>query len=76
MFITTFENSQVVRLHLRGVAPPLAGYLPGVLYLIRGVAQLASVLAWGASGRPFESDHPDLKITQSSDYKRLRYFVK
>jgi len=23
------------------------------------VAQLASVLAWGASGRPFESDHPD-----------------
>ncbi len=25
----------------------------------RGVAQLASVLAWGASGRPFESDHPD-----------------
>jgi hypothetical protein len=26
---------------------------------MRGVAQLASVLAWGASGRPFESDHPD-----------------
>ena len=26
----------------------------------RGVAQLASVLAWGASGRPFESGHPDL----------------
>jgi len=23
------------------------------------VAQLASVLAWGASGRPFESGHPD-----------------
>jgi hypothetical protein len=23
------------------------------------VAQLASVLAWGASGRPFKSDHPD-----------------
>ncbi len=25
----------------------------------RGVAQLASVLAWGASGRQFESDHSD-----------------
>ena len=25
----------------------------------RGVAQLASALAWGASGRPFESVHPD-----------------
>jgi len=23
------------------------------------VAQLASALAWGARGRPFESDHPD-----------------
>ncbi len=29
------------------------------LYKIRGVAQLASVPAWGAGGRPFESDHPD-----------------
>ncbi len=27
----------------------------------RGVAQLASVLAWGASGRKFESSHPDNK---------------
>ncbi len=26
---------------------------------LRGVAQLASALAWGASGRPFESVHPD-----------------
>ena len=26
---------------------------------MRGVAQLASVLAWGASGRQFESDHSD-----------------
>jgi hypothetical protein len=25
------------------------------------MAQLASVLAWGASGRPFESDYPDKK---------------
>jgi hypothetical protein len=33
--------------------------------VFRGVAQLASVLAWGASGRPFESDHPDkLKIKE------------
>lgn len=30
----------------------------------RGVAQLASVSAWGAGGRPFESDHPDdMKIS-------------
>jgi hypothetical protein len=29
------------------------------------MAQLASVLAWGASGRPFESDYPD------SNKKRL-----
>jgi len=35
-----------------------------MMIIIRGVAQLASVLAWGASGRPFESDHPDLKIRQ------------
>ena len=27
----------------------------------RGVAQLASVLAWGARGRKFESSHPDLE---------------
>jgi len=26
------------------------------------VAQLASALAWGASGRPFESDHPDQTV--------------
>ena len=26
---------------------------------IRGVVQLASILAWGASGRPFESGHSD-----------------
>ena len=26
---------------------------------IRGVAQLASALAWGARGRKFESSHPD-----------------
>ena len=27
----------------------------------RGVAQLASVLAWGARGRKFESSHPDVQ---------------
>jgi putative endonuclease len=27
----------------------------------RGVAQLASALAWGARGRLFESDHPDIR---------------
>ena len=26
---------------------------------LRGVAQLASALAWGARGRTFESYHPD-----------------
>jgi len=29
----------------------------------RGVAQLASASAWGAEGRPFESDHPDKTLT-------------
>ncbi len=33
--------------------------------LFRGVAQLASALAWGARGRKFESSHPDNKETQS-----------
>jgi hypothetical protein len=33
------------------------------------VAQLASVLAWGASGRPFESDHPDKKLTYPAIYQ-------
>ena len=27
--------------------------------IVRGVAQLASALAWGARGRKFESFHPD-----------------
>ena len=31
------------------------------LHFIRGVAQLASVLAWGARGRKFESSRPDNK---------------
>lgn len=29
------------------------------LLCFRGVVQLASILAWGASGRPFESGHSD-----------------
>jgi len=36
----------------------------------RGVAQLASALAWGARGRLFESDHPD------KDWMRLSIFTK
>ena len=30
-----------------------------VKFIVRGVAQLASALAWGARGRMFESSHPD-----------------
>jgi len=44
----------------------------------RGVAQLASVLAWGASGRPFESDHPDnfkLSVGQLFLSCSMTYFV-
>ena len=36
----------------------------------RGVAQLASALAWGARGRKFESSHPD----QTKKETRLRLF--
>ena len=32
---------------------------------IRGVVQLASILAWGASGRPFESGHSDAQQKSS-----------
>ena len=32
----------------------------------RGVVQLASILAWGASGRPFESGHSDKKAAEIS----------
>ena len=44
------------------------------LKIFRGVAQLASVLAWGASGRPFESDHPDQK-KDVSDWSILFVFL-
>jgi hypothetical protein len=37
----------------------------------RGVAQLASVLAWGASGRVFESHRPDYKC----ESKRFAFFI-
>ena len=36
----------------------------------RGVAQLASVLAWGARGRKFESSHPDYLKRQIGANKR------
>ena len=32
----------------------------------RGVVQLASILAWGASGRPFESGHSDKRAADFS----------
>ncbi len=34
-------------------------YLCSAFLQLRGVVQLASILAWGASGRPFESGHSD-----------------
>ena len=37
----------------------------------RGVAQLASVLAWGARGRKFESSRPDKKTTYSDNIKQV-----
>ncbi len=43
------------------------------------MAQLASVLAWGASGRPFESDHPDkvflAVIRTAFTFVVMNYFV-
>ena len=42
----------------------------------RGVAQLASVLAWGASGRPFESGHPDKKEAFSLFFLLYTFFGK
>ena len=46
IFISSFLNQRI---------------LINVFSKIRGVAQLASVLAWGARGRKFESSHPDKK---------------
>ncbi len=43
------------------------------LALLRGVAQLASALAWGARGRKFESSHPDNKETQSAINKLVAF---
>ena len=43
----------------------------------RGVAQLASVLAWGASGRQFESDHSDKiksKISVNLYFTEIFYY--
>ena len=38
----------------------------------RGVAQLASVLAWGARGRLFESGHPDrVKLNNYNELQAL-----
>ena len=38
---------------------------------VRGVAQLASALAWGARGRKFESSHPDNFKTYTNPFTRL-----
>ena len=48
--------------------------------MTRGVAQLASALAWGARGRKFESSHPDesngktavMKVTAVFFYSRFK----
>jgi hypothetical protein len=55
-------------LHMRGTCFELNR-------IFRGVAQLASVLAWGASGRPFESVHPDIYKTKASIFGSL-CFIK
>ena len=43
--------------------------------MIRGVAQLASALAWGARGRKFESSHPDIQKENGCDESHTRFFV-
>ena len=40
----------------------------------RGVAQLASALAWGARGRKFESFHPD-ETTKKGNDRVIPFFV-
>ena len=48
--------------------------------MTRGVAQLASALAWGARGRKFESSHPDesngktavMKVTAVFFYSKFK----
>ncbi len=41
----------------------------------RGVAQLASALAWGARGRVFESHHPDTILEKALKSYDLRAFL-
>ena len=43
--------------------------------MFRGVAQLASALAWGARGRLFESDHPDKLMIRELELFRLFFFA-
>lgn len=43
--------------------------LLGIVFKYRGVVQLASMLAWGASGRPFESGHSDKSKGKESDFR-------
>jgi len=42
----------------------------------RGVAQLASALAWGARGRLFESDHPDKSKMRLSKLPKALFFMR
>ena len=49
----------------------------GLRRIKRGMAQLGSVLAWGASGRQFESDYPDSALRSLALARRRRaYFFK
>ena len=41
----------------------------------RGVAQLASALAWGARGRKFESSHPDNTQRNYHNNRWLRFLI-
>ena len=53
---------------------PKKVYFCTVFY--RGVAQLASVLAWGARGRKFESSHPDkIKSSFTVNYEHKQNFL-
>ena len=42
--------------------------------MTRGVAQLASALAWGARGRKFESSHPDESKRKKAVMKITAFF--
>lgn len=50
--------------------------LLGIVFRNRGVVQLASMLAWGASGRPFESGHSDkYRVKEEESENQTLFFV-